>query len=141
VRTTGYLVDTSAFVRLARAPEVRDAWREQIGAGVLAVCPVTELEILFSARSKSHRDEMRTVLRTAFRWVVMPDRVFERAADVQQSLTDRGAHRSAGPVDLLVAATAEAHGLTLLHYDADFQTIAEVTGQPVRWVAGPGAVD
>jgi hypothetical protein len=44
-------------------------------------------------------------------------------------------------VDLLVAATAEAHGLTLLHYDADFQTIAEVTGQPVRWVAGPGAVD
>ena len=138
---TGYLVDTSAFVRLAREPTVRDGWREQIGAGVLAICPVTELEILFSARSKQHRDEMRSVLRDAFRWVVMPDRVFERATSVQESLTDRGAHRSAGPVDLLVAATAEAHGLTLLHYDADFRVIAEVTGQPTRWLAEPGTLD
>ncbi len=138
---TGYLVDTSAFVRLAREPAVRDAWREQIGAGVLAVCPVTGLEILYSARSKSHRDDLRAVLRQAFRWVVMPDRVFERAADVQESLTDRGAHRSAGPVDLLVAATAEVHGLTLLHYDADFPVVAGVTGQPTRWLAEPGTVD
>jgi predicted nucleic acid-binding protein len=141
VSATGYLIDTSAFVRLAREPALRDAWREQIGAGVLSVCPVTELEILFSARSKSHRDEMRAVLREAFSWVIMPDRVFERAAAVQEILTDRGAHRSAGPVDLLVAVTAEAHRLTLLHYDSDFSVVADVTGQPVRWVAEPGTLD
>jgi predicted nucleic acid-binding protein len=36
-------------------------------------------------------------------------------------------------VDLVVAATAELHGLTLLHHDRDFGVIAQVTGQPVRW--------
>jgi predicted nucleic acid-binding protein len=141
MRPIGYLADTSAFVRLAREPALRDAWREQIGAGVVAVCPATELEILFSARSKSHRDEILAALREAFRWVLMPDRVFERAADVQEGLTNRGTHRSAGPVDLLGAATAEMHGLTLLHYDADFRAVADVTGQPMRWVAEPGTID
>ena len=136
----GYLVDTSAFVRFAREPELRDAWREQFGAGRIAVCSVTELEIYFAARSKPHRDELETVLHTACTWVVIPDRVFERARSVQDTLIDRGAHRSAGPIDLLVAATAELHGVTLLHYDADFLQIAEVTGQSVRWVAEPGSI-
>ena len=103
-------------------------------------CPLSELEILYSARSKPHRDALRTLLREAFSWVVMPERVFDRAAEVQDALIDRGTHRSAGPVDLLVAATAETHGLTLLHYDADLLQIAEVTGQPVRWLAEPGSV-
>jgi predicted nucleic acid-binding protein len=136
----GYLVDTSAFVRFAREPELCNAWREQFGAGLLAVCPVTELEIFYAARSKANREELRAVLHTAYSWAVIPDRVFERALSVQDSLTDRGAHRSAGPVDLLVAATAEAHGMTLLHYDADFLQVAEVTGQSVRWVAEPGTI-
>ena len=42
-------------------------------------------------------------------------------------------HRSAGPVDLVVAATAELHDLTLLHHDHDFDVIASVTGQATRW--------
>ncbi|HET6531124.1 MAG TPA: PIN domain nuclease [Actinoplanes sp.] len=141
MKATGYLVDTSAVARLSRQPKLREVWREQIGAGRLAICSITELEILFSARSPAHRDELRSVLREAYGWVASPDRVFERSLDVQAALTDRGTHRSAGPVDLLVAATAEAHGLTLLHYDADFTTIAEVTGQPARWVAEPGTID
>jgi hypothetical protein len=140
VNRFAHLVDTSAFVRLVRDPSLRDRWREQIGAGLLAVCPVTELEILYSARSKADRDGIRTVLREAFTWVLMPDRVFERAAEVQEALTDRGAHRSAGTVDLLVAAAAELHGLTLLHYDTDFLQIAAATGQRLRWVADPGSM-
>ena len=113
---------------------------DEIDAGGLAVCPLTELEILFSARSTAHRREMLATVKTAFRWVVMPDRIYERAEAVQRSLTDRGAHRSAGPVDLLIAATAELHGLTLLHYDNEFLQVAEVTGQPVRWLAEPGSI-
>lgn len=72
--------------------------------------------------------------------VLMPDRVFERAAEVPEALTDRGTHRSAGTVDLMVAATAELHGLTPLHYDKDLPQIAAVTGQRVRWVAEPGSL-
>jgi len=56
-----------------------------------------------------------------------------RTWDVQGELTNKSQHRSAGPVDLVVAATAELHGLTLLHHDRDFGVIASVTGQPVRW--------
>jgi predicted nucleic acid-binding protein len=47
--------------------------------------------------------------------------------------SSQGQHRSAGPVDLIVAATAELHGLTLLHHDRDFDVIARITGQSVRW--------
>jgi predicted nucleic acid-binding protein len=71
--------------------------------------------------------------RSLFGWVPVHDRAFARAWDVQGELTGLGQHRSAGPVDLVVAATAELHGLTLLHHDRDFGVIARVTGQPVRW--------
>ena len=66
-------------------------------------------------------------------WVPVHDRAFARAWEVQGELTSRGQHRSAGPVDLVLAATAELHGLALLHHDRDFDTIARVTGQPLRW--------
>jgi len=137
----GYLVDTSALVRLSRNRELREKWRGQVKAGTLAICPLTELEVLYGARSKVDRQELMLTLDSAYRWVVMPNRIFDRAKNVQEGLTYRGTHRSAGPVDLLVAATAEEHGLTLLHYDADFLRVAEVTGQPVRWLADPGSVD
>jgi hypothetical protein len=62
----------------------------------------------------------------------MPDGIYRRSRVVQEQLTAKGEHRSAGPVGLLVAATAEEAGLTLLRYDRDFDTIAGTTGQPVR---------
>ena len=138
---TRYLVDTSAVVRFAREPELRGAWRAQFAAGAVAICSITELEFCHSAQSKAHLETMRARLARAYVWVVVPDRVFERALSAQEGLTRRGTHRSAGAVDLLVAATAEAHGMTLLHYDADFLQVAEVTGQSTHWVADPGSVN
>ncbi|GIE29829.1 hypothetical protein Ait01nite_028740 [Actinoplanes italicus] len=81
------------------------------------------------------------MIRRLFGWAVMPDRAFEKALQLQAALSRKGAHRSAGIVDLLTAVTAETHGYTLLHYDRDFVRVAEVTGQPVRWIAEPGTVD
>jgi hypothetical protein len=49
-------------------------------------------------------------------------------------LTEGGMHRSAGPVDLLIAATAERERLTVLCDDRDFRAIARLTGQPVTLV-------
>jgi predicted nucleic acid-binding protein len=132
-----YLVDTSALVRLIRHEEARAGWEQHIAAGVIACCPIVELELMYAARSKADREEMAEVLRAAFSWVTMPDRVFERAAEVQAALTAAGAHRSAGAVDLLVAAAAECHGLTLLHHDRDFEQVARVTGQPAQWLFRP----
>ncbi len=61
---------------------------------------------------------------------VAPQRVLNEPP--RGRLTAKGEHRSAGPVDLLVAAAAKEAGLTLLHCDHDFDTIARTTGQPVR---------
>jgi predicted nucleic acid-binding protein len=133
-----FLTDTSALVRILRDDAVRARWEQQITAGTVAVCPIVELEVLYTARSKTDRDELLELFRAAFAWVVMPDRAFDRAAEVQAALTDLGAHRSAGAVDLLVAATAELHGLTLVHYDRDFDQILRATGQRAQWLAPPG---
>lgn len=131
---SGFLVDTSAFIRMARNPSLRERWRNRADAGLLVVCPLSELEILHGARSKAHRQEMTDLLKTVCRWVVMPDRIYDRATAVQEHMTDRGTHRSAGAVDLLVAATAEEHRSTLLHCDKDFVHVAAITGQSLRWL-------
>jgi len=36
------------------------------------------------------------------------------------------------PVHLIIAATAELNGLTVLHLDRDFEVIGQVTGQSVE---------
>ena len=77
------------------------------------------------------------MLEAVFGWVPMGADAYERADEVQQALTERGQHRSAGPVDLLIAATAERERLILLCDDKDFELVASVTGQPVRRVGDP----
>ena len=101
---------------------------------MIAICPIVELEFLFSARSLADRMEKQQLMHDLFGWVPMPERAYERAAEVQQMLTEGGMHRSAGPVDLLIAATAERERLTVLCDDRDFQAIARLTGQPVKLV-------
>ena len=128
-----YLIDTSAVFRILQA-ELRKAWSDQLAAGVIAICPIVELEFLYSARSLADRLEKQRLLHDLFGWVSMHDGSYERASEVQQLLTEAGAHRSAGPVDLLIAATAERERLIVLCDDHDYQTVATVTGQPVKLV-------
>ena len=128
-----FLIDTSALARMMRPEAESLGWDQAAAAGLIAVCPVTELEFFFSARSAADRERGIADLRALFGWVPVHDRAYGRAWEVQGELTAKGWHRSAGPVDLVVAATAEMHGLTLLHHDRDFGVIARITGQPMRW--------
>ena len=128
-----YLIDTSGLFRILQS-ELRKAWSDQLAAGVIATCPIVELEFLFSARSLADRLDKRQLMHDLFGWVPMSEGAYERAHEVQQLLTEAGAHRSAGPVDLLVAATAERERLIVLCEDRDYQTVATVTGQPVKFV-------
>jgi predicted nucleic acid-binding protein len=114
--------------------ELRKAWSDQLAAGVIAICPIVELEFLYSARSLADRLEKQRLIRDLFGWVTMHEGAYERAGEVQQLLTETGTHRSAGPVDPLIAATAERERLTVLCDDRDFQAVAAVTGQPVKLV-------
>jgi predicted nucleic acid-binding protein len=56
----------------------------------------------------------------------------DRAVEILTLLADRGQHRAPSVPDLIIAATAELAGLTVLHLDKDFDVIAELTGQPVE---------
>ncbi|MEU3597803.1 PIN domain nuclease [Streptomyces sp. NPDC006798] len=129
---TDYLIDTSALARvlLRRCTET---WDRRIAAGLVALCDLTELEVMYSARSAEDRIRIRRQL-DQLAWCPVPDGIYRRARVVQEELTAKGEHRSAGPVDLLIAAVAEQSGLTLLHYDRDFETIARTTGQPTRMI-------
>jgi predicted nucleic acid-binding protein len=128
-----YLIDTSGLFRILQS-ELRKAWSDQLVGGVIATCPIVELEFLYSARSLADRLEKRQLMHDLFSWVPMPEGAYERADEVQQMLTEAGTHRSAGPVDLLIAVTAERERLTVLCDDRDYQTVATVTGQPVKLV-------
>lgn len=127
-----YLADTSAIVRLRDDTADSYGWDERVRSGVVYMTEVTELELGYTARSLADRYELLDDLHQTFAWCPEVDGVLPRARQVQEMLTERGEHRSAGPVDLQVAATAELARLVLLHCDHDFEVIARVTGQPVE---------
>lgn len=131
-----FLIDASGLARILQK-EQRATWADFLSAGVIAVCPVMELEFLYSARSLADRLDKQRLLSQVFAWVPMADRGYERAAEIQEALTRRGEHRSVGAVDLLIAASAERHQLIVLSEDRDFPTVAAVTGQPVRRITTP----
>jgi predicted nucleic acid-binding protein len=133
-----FLIDTSALARFLRGDAEQYGWDQAAAAGLIATCPVTELEFFYSARSAEDRARGIEDMRLLFGWVPVDDRAYERAWRVQELLTRKGQHRSAGAVELVVAATAELQGLTLLHRDHDFDCVAAVTGQPLQWY-GPDA--
>jgi predicted nucleic acid-binding protein len=56
----------------------------------------------------------------------------DRAVEILALLADRGQHRAPSNPDLIMAATAELAGLTILHLDKDCEVIAEISGQPIE---------
>ncbi|MEU0278413.1 PIN domain nuclease [Streptomyces sp. NPDC006195] len=128
-----FLIDTSALARLLHGDAEQYGWDRAAAAGLIATCPIPELEFFYSARSATDRERAIEDMRMLFGWVPVDDRAYDRAWQVQELLTKRGQHPSAGAVDLVVAAAAELQGLTLLHRDHDFDCIASVTGQAMQW--------
>jgi predicted nucleic acid-binding protein len=134
-----YLIDKSAMARWPR-PTVAPLLDQLSTAGLLAVCGAVEIEVLYSARSQADAARIRDELR-GFDRLPTPDEVWDRALEVQALLSENGNHRAPSMADLLIAATAERHGATVLHYDGDYDMIAEVTHQPMRWVVERGTAD
>ena len=100
---------------------------------------MSDLEVGFSARGVDEWGALAIAL-DVMALVPITAQHFLRARQVQRVLTQRGLRGRKVP-DLLIAAAAEESGLTVLHYDADFSHIAQVTGQVVEWVVPPGSVD
>ena len=127
-----WLVDKSAYVRLATSPDA-DEWASRIERGLLRISTVTRLEIGFSFRNATvAEEEVAVPPLVSMPLEYLTPAIERRAVAVQMALTRRGQHRAAPIPGLLVAATAELTGLTVLHADKDFDLVAAVTSQPVE---------
>jgi predicted nucleic acid-binding protein len=139
MRQGRYLLDKSALARWAK-PTVAPVLDELSDRGLLAVCGAVEIEVIHSARTVKEAQHARWLLR-GFDWLAMPDEIWDRAVEVQVQALQKGYHRALSMADLLVAATAERHGATVLHYDGDYDMIAAITGQDTAWVVPAGTAN
>lgn len=121
-----YLLDTSALWYLLRNADARDVWAAHVQARMFHVSEPTRAEFLYSARGPAHRDELADDLDAMCRLAPVPKAGWRWVDSAQYKLTQAGQHRGAGPLDLLVCATAVHHGLTVLHVDNDFAAVASV---------------
>ena len=133
-----HLVDTSVLTRL-REPAIREAIEPRAERGELARAGISDLEIGYSARSAAEWDELAEAL-DVFELIETTADHVRRARQVERLLAAK--HQCGRKIpDLLVAAAAEARDLGVLHYDADFDRIAAVTGQECEWVVPADSVD
>lgn len=133
------VVDTSAWAR-AHHPQVRRLWREALLERRLRISPLVRFEILRSARDGRSFDTLSEQL-SALHAAPHNDSVFAAAEQAMRAM----AHRSAGAqclpiVDYLVAASAQELGAAVIHYDRDYDTLAELLGFDSIWLAPAGTL-
>ena len=133
-----HLLDTSVLTRL-RQPAIRAALEGKAEWGQLARAGISDLEIGYSARNDAEWDRLAEAL-GVFELIETTAEHVVRARQVQRLLASKHQRGRKVP-DLLIAAAAEARGLTVMHYDSDFDQIAAVTGQACEWVVPAGSVD
>lgn len=134
-----HLADKSALARF-HVPAVAARLRPLVDAGLVGTCGIVELEMRWSARSHAELQAVVADRERGYEWLPMPDEVWSRALELQRALSARGRLRSVRFPDLLLAATAERHGVTVLHYDRDFDLLAEVSDLRAEWVVPAGSV-
>lgn len=133
-----HLLDTSVISRLDLA-SVRLVVDPLAHAGQLGRAGITDLEVGYGSRNAREWDQDMEDL-SVFELVETTADHVRRARHVQRLLASRSQRGRKVP-DLLIAAAAEGAGLTLLHYDGDFDLIAKATGQDCQWVVPAGSID
>jgi predicted nucleic acid-binding protein len=117
------LADKSAWQR-AGHPTVRDDWADALRSERIVVCLPVRYELLYSARNASSFEELEARL-AALRDVAVNAAVQRAGLGAMRELARVGRHRIPLP-DLLIAAAAQEHGLTVLHQDRHFDTLQQV---------------
>ena len=132
---TNWLIDKSALVRLGASPDAGQ-WAGRIERGLVRITTVTRLETGYSARSGPDlRAGLQRPPLSSMPVEYLTPAIEDRAVEVLALLADRGQHRAPSIPDLIIAATAELAGLTVLHLDKDFDIIAQITDQPMERLA------
>jgi predicted nucleic acid-binding protein len=133
------LADTSAWTNRHRRIDVQADFESRLVAGDIATCAPVKLELLWTTQTSAEFERFAALV-AALPQIEVDPPVWERAIDVWRQLIARGRHRQVPQPDLVTAATAEAAGVPVCHYDRHFELIAEVTGQPVRAIAPLGTL-
>jgi predicted nucleic acid-binding protein len=108
---------------------------------VTAEVNIAVMEVLFSARDANDFRATEDAL-LACPWLSIEPADWREARRVFRALADQGPlqHRQVKIPDLLIAAVAARHEVTVVHYDGDYDLIAGISGQRVRWAAPPGSL-
>jgi hypothetical protein len=135
------LFDTGAWtwVRDRRFPELATWFNAAAEAGLVLVCDLVILELTRLAPNERRAHEVADRL-AAFEAVPMPVQLWSRARETQLALAERGDHRRVPPADLLLASAAEEAGVTLIHYDRDYERIAAASALHQQWLAPDGVL-
>ena len=138
-----FLADTSAWIwsRRAAYPELRTWFDEQLLEGDIATCDLVRLELLYGTRNGRKHDQRRVELDALASCPIGPTE-WARAVEAQGQLAHPrpSRHRAVKIPNLRVAAAVETAAAELFCYGVDFELIQEETGQPMRWLASPGAL-
>jgi predicted nucleic acid-binding protein len=132
------IADTSALSRL-HLTDVNAMLAPLIEAGIVATCAAIEFEILWSTRSPAEFEAVHDDRSIGYEWLATEDADWRRALEVQAEFWASARMRTVPLPDLLIAAVAERHRVTILHYDRDYDLINEITGQPTQWVVPQGS--
>jgi len=131
------LIDTSAFARASHS-EVREPWQQALRRDRLRLAPPARMEILYTARDGATFDALAAEL-SALRPAPLTSTVLRAAEDAMRMLAHRSARSQRLPVvDYLIAAAAQEMGAAVIHYDRDYDTLAEVMEFESVWLAPAG---
>lgn len=135
------LFDTGAWtwVRDRRFPELAEWFNAAVEAGLVLVCDLVILELTRLAPDERRAREVADRL-ASFEAIPMPGSLWVQAREVQIALAATGEHRRIPPADLLLAAAAEEAGVALVHYDRDYERIAQAGGLRQEWLVPDGTL-
>jgi predicted nucleic acid-binding protein len=138
-----YLVDNSVLQRLPRSPTVQAAITALLDAEhELCCCALSLDEVGYSTRSAAEHAEASRRLRSSFLYLPLAPEIDQIILDIRAALWKAGTGRAAGVLDVAIAAIAAHSESIVLHYDGDFDHIAEAYPRlRARWVVPRGTVD
>ena len=131
------VVDTSAYAQIKHVRSAAERFTNLSARGLVATCSIIFGEVLFSMPDRVSLQTMQATMEGLW-YLPLTEWAEARALEVFGGLAEHGKHRACGIGDLQIAAVAEQYAATVLHYDQDFDAIAEVTGQPTEWIVPRG---
>jgi predicted nucleic acid-binding protein len=135
------LFDTGVWTwtRDRRLPQLARWFNAEVAADRVLVCDLVILELVRMAPNEARAREIATRL-DAFQSLPAPANLWRQARELQLLLSRDGEHRRVPPADLLIAATARAAGVVLVHYDRDYERIAGISDLQQRWLLPDGTL-